>query len=286
MSDSDGPDTPGQQVTIPRSRERSLRAGDGFEYRVLIAWPSEPPPPAGYPVIYLLDANATFATLVETIRTRSSRSASTGVLPALVVGVAYPVDGPYDRERRRFDFSTCAPPQSDDEAAQIRETGGAPEFQDFLENTLRPAVARDFHTDPARQTLFGHSLGALFVLETLIRSPGSYSDYVAISPSVWWAREKVLAGAGDYARSGADARVVIAVGEYEEELAPWQRPSDKAALERLQQRRSNRRMVSDAGAVARALGSNVHFTMVPGEDHSSVVTTVLGGVLRVVLAPR
>lgn len=286
MSDSRGSAIPGQQVVIPRSQERSLRADDGFEYRVLIAVPSVPPPPAGYPVIYLLDANATFATLVETIRTRASRSASTGVLPAIVVGVAYPVDGPYDRERRRFDFSSSAPPPSDSESAEIRRTGGALAFQAFVEESVRSEIARDFPVDPSRQVLFGHSLGALFVLQALLRSPGSFSDYVAISPSVWWAREEVVAGAQKLADKGLEATVVIAVGEYEQEIAPWQRPPDQAVLERLRQRRNDRRMVDDAAAVAAALGSSASFLLVPGEDHSSVVTTALSAVLRTVLAPR
>lgn len=278
-------------VTLPRSEERRMFAEDGGEHRVLVAWPSEPPPPDGYPAIFLLDANASFATLVETVRTRSSRTANTGVVPAVVVGIGYPVDGPYDRERRIFDFTEAPPEQEPGDARPVTRTGGAAAFQTFLDRTLRPAIASDFLLDPSRQTLFGHSLGGLFVLQSLIRAPDSFSSYVSISPSVWWARERLLADAASLSNTGSASKVVISVGEYEQDLAPWQRPTDPAELERLERRRARRRMVDGAQAVASVLrgepghGLDVTFDLVPGEDHSSVVPIAMSRALRVVLAP-
>ena len=38
----------------------------------------------------------------------------------------------------------------------------------------------------ARATLFGHSLGGLFVLETLRADPTLFARWVAVSPSLWW----------------------------------------------------------------------------------------------------
>ena len=43
----------------------------GREYRIFIAEPMGPPPEGGYPVLYSLDANATFGTLAEAIRLQS-----------------------------------------------------------------------------------------------------------------------------------------------------------------------------------------------------------------------
>lgn len=278
-------------VALPRSEERRMCAEDGGEYRVLVAWPSEPPPPSGYPAIFLLDANASFGTLVEMVRARSSRTANTGVVPAVVVGIGYPVDGPYDRERRTFDFTEAPPEQEPGDVRPVSGTGGAVAFQAFLDRTVRPAIAADFPLDPARQTLFGHSLGGLFVVQSLVRAPDSFGSFVSISPSVWWARERLLADAASLANTGSPAKVVIAVGQYEQEIAPWQRRLDPGEQERLERRRAARRMVDGARDVANVLrgepghGLDVTFDLVPGEDHSSVVPIALSRALRAVLAP-
>ncbi|MBW7460240.1 alpha/beta hydrolase, partial [Paenibacillus sepulcri] len=57
------------RVTIPRTVQRVMHSRDGrSEYRICVAYPGEEAPPAGFPVIYLLDANAVFGTMVETMR--------------------------------------------------------------------------------------------------------------------------------------------------------------------------------------------------------------------------
>lgn len=278
---------------LPRTDVRTMRAANGAEYRVLVAWPAEPAPPAGYPTIYLLDANATFGTLVEAVRTRSRRPESTGVAPALVVGVGYPVDEPYDRARRTFDF-TAGPPAlgGGPESAPRHATGGAEQFRAFLEQVLVPAIERDFAADPARRALVGHSLGGLFVLETLLADRHDerrvFRGHVAVSPSLWWDRDRLLAGAERLARDGADVDVVLSVGEYEETLAPWQTFGGREEAERVARRRAERGMVSDLRALADRLaagaerGVRVWHETIAGEDHASVVPVALGRALRVV----
>ena len=47
--------------TLPRSAEQVVQAAGGETYRILIAWPEAPPPPAGYPILYVLDGEDNFA---------------------------------------------------------------------------------------------------------------------------------------------------------------------------------------------------------------------------------
>jgi len=310
-------------VTLPRSELRCFavesRAGcgagggagstadGGDEWAVFIAWPEEPPPPAGYPVVYLVDANATFATLVESIRMRARRASSTGVAPAVVVGIGYPAHVPHDRERRAYDLTSAPPspsmldtetsryagePPRPSKASSFGRTGGAARLRAFLARELIPAVERDFPVDAARRSLVGHSLAGLFVLETLFADPRSFAAYVAISPSVWWDRERLLTGADAVAASGVAADVLLSVGEYEREPAPWQLGGDPAALAGLRRRRAQRRMVETTRELARRLAAapegrmRVRYDVLAGEDHASVVPVALGRALRVVLAPR
>lgn len=279
----DSPDaSPFPPVSLPRSEVRDLVSRSGREYRVFVARPAGPPPPGGFPVLYLLDANATFATVVEAIRLRAPRPEVTGVVPTVVVGIGYPVEGPYDRVRRTLDFT---PPGSAEPG-----TGGADDFLAFLTRELAPEVERSTGADPARRILFGHSLGGFFVLRTLFTAPGAFRGYVAASPSTWW-DARALEDAGRIrdrlARSPDELRVMIGVGEYEQSLAPWE--VGVPGSERTEARRRTRAMVDGARAVAQRLSAldhprlRVHFECFPGEEHASAVLRTIGRSLRFVL---
>jgi|CXWL01.1.fsa_nt_gi predicted alpha/beta superfamily hydrolase len=70
-------------------------------------------------------------------------------------------------------------------AAELPEAGGAADFRAFLQREVIPFVETHYRTGP-RRTLIGESLGGLFVVDTLLRQPELFHDYIAISPSLWW----------------------------------------------------------------------------------------------------
>ena len=264
-------------VAIPRSASRVLCGSDGQSYVLHLAWPSEPPPAVGYPVIYALDGNAVFGTMVETIRLRSRRADATGVVPAVVVGIGYEIDGPYDRERRARDYTP-------------ERAGGADVFRRFIEHDVKPAVQASLPIDPMRQTLFGHSLAGLFVLHTLLVTPRAFETYIAVSPSIWCDRSGLAAAIDDVESDAGqplrDARVMLTVGEYEQVLAPWQ-SGDEA--EDIARRRRERRMVDDARDLSVRLAGLVRhaaFDLFAGEDHASTVTVSISRSVRFCLDPR
>ena len=81
--------------------------------------------------------------------------------------------------------------------------GGSADFRRFIAEEVVPFVESNFRTD-GRRTLIGESLAGLFVVDTLLRQPALFHDYVAISPSLWWNREELgnraaeLLNGGDY----------------------------------------------------------------------------------------
>ncbi len=251
-------------VTLPRSEVRTfVSSATGREHRVFIAWPDSPAPATGFPVIYVLDANAWFSTVVETNRVLAGRPEGTGVRPAIIVGLGYPIESPFDNARRTADYT--AP--------------GADAFLGFIENEVKPAVARDYSIDPAQQTLLGHSLGGHFVLRVLFTAPSSFSNYIALSPSIWWHDRALLANESALvSRLAATApaaptrRVFLSAGEYEQ----FPDPARSASADRLAKLEKNR-MVDNArelaGRLAALSGAPLHvtFTVFPGENHGSVV---------------
>jgi len=247
---------------------------NGDEYRVFAAAPEGEPPADGWPVIYLLDATGSFATCVEALRRMSRRPDATGVSPAVIVGLS--ANTGYDVARRQRDYTTVRP-----DTAASGEHGMADVFLDFLESEVKPAVAGRFAVDPSRQTLCGHSLAGYFVLWALVTRPQAFRNYAAISPSIWWDKEALLAGASGLRENAA--RAFLTVGEWEGELPPWQR--NAPGSESVRARRKARGMVEGTGEVAARLESalgagNVGFLLLPEEDHASIISTAMPRVLR------
>lgn len=275
-------------VALPRSQEDTLVV-DGRPYRIFTAWPAEPPPAEGFPLFYVLDANAAFATLVEAIRMRSHRADATGVGPAVVVGVGYPGDGPYMADRRTYDFTQ---PGSGDLPAggdghPPAAVGGATRFLQMLAGEVTALVTARHAVDLGRRTIVGHSLAGYFALQTMVTTPAAFETYVAISPSIWWDRDGLMAGAAALAAAGTRVQVRITVGEYEQRLAPWQ--AGRPPVGTVAERRLDRRMVDHArefaAMVSRSRAARVEFDELEREDHASVVPRSLSEGLRFAFAP-
>lgn len=302
MPDSEGDmNTDPQPFHVPGVRVHVIRSPfDGFAYRIFIAQPEQPPPDTGYPAIFLLDANATFMATVESLRMRVRRQASTGIVPAVVVGIGYDTDDAYDTARRRYDFSREVIPPTEigtstasAKAASVPATGGAATMARLIDDVVRPLAARAAPLDPSHQTLIGHSLGGCFVLSQLVQNPAAFESYIAISPSVWADEDWLLAHAATLnERLPTDMpprRALITVGEFEQTLAPWQ--TELSNPERVLAMRQKRAMRDKAHNLARRLGVNdpdrliVRFEELPGEDHSSSALVGISRGLRFALWP-
>lgn len=278
-----------QPLIMPGASARTICSPfDGAPYRIFIALPEQPPPDKGYPAIFLLDANATFMSTVESLRMRARRQASTGIAPAVVVGIGHDTDEAYDTHRRRHDFARVIRQPDDPDTAV---PGGAGTLTRLIEEVVRPLAASLAPLDPARQALIGHSLGGCYVLSRLVETPASFESYVAISPSIWADEAWLTAQAvtlGDRLPEGViPRRVLITVGEFEQTLAPWQ--ADLPDPARVLAMRRARAMRDKAHAFARRLSEGrasrliVRFEELAGEDHSSSALVGIGRGLRVAL---
>jgi len=291
------PQTPAPRpATLPRTAVREVPSPDGHVYHVLLAWPGEAPPPEGYPVIYVLDANAVFGTLVETIRMRSRRPDVTGVVPAVVVGIGYPAEQPSQRARRTRDYTPGPSLGMDEESGGVPEgeTGGAAAFIQWIEQRLKPEVESLLPIDRSRQTLLGHSLGGYFALQVLLSEPDAFQRWVAASPSIWWDEDRLREGLPALARwlaeSPRELRVMLTAGEFEQSLAPGEADSPRAV--QTAARRASRRMIDSARELAARLsalpaagGSRVEFALFEGADHASSLLRTVDRCLRFVLEP-
>lgn len=253
-------------VTLPHTRQLDLRSrAKARSYRIFVALPDAPPPPDGYPVLYLLDGNALFPAAALMARAQARRSAATGVSPGIVVGIGHATDALHDGPARAFDYTPPAPGLS-------AKHGGGDAFLDFVERELQPLLAREFPVDPRRSTLFGHSFGGLLALHALFTRPGLFSGYVVASPSIWW-NDRFILGERDAFAARAQpparqARVLITVGSREQTPSPGV-SAERAALQRERsQVDAARALALDLGRLE-AAGLQVTFRVLEGENHGS-----------------
>lgn len=272
-------------LSLPRATVHQLRSPvDGAEYAVFLALPDTPAPPDGFPAIITLDANATFFTMVESVRARAHRAGSTGVEPAVVVGIGYPGDGPYDTSRRFYDF-TQAHSQTPG-----RATGGAAAMAELIDIAIKPFLAQHAPVNMERLALFGHSMAGYFVLTRLLLQPDSFQTYLAASPSVWWDQGWLLEQSELLAPRlpvTQPRRLLVSVGEFEQPLAPWQQNIPHA--DEITRRRQERGMIDRARDFTRQLsrlsGDRLiaRFEELPDEDHASSVPTAISHGVRFAL---
>jgi predicted alpha/beta superfamily hydrolase len=65
-------------------------------------------------------------------------------------------------------------------------TGGAEKFLSFFRDELMPYVINKYNAKSKGHTLYGGSLGGLFVVYAFLNEPDLFTSYIAIDPSLWW----------------------------------------------------------------------------------------------------
>jgi len=129
-----------------------------------------------YPVIYLLDGSADedfihIAGLVQFCNFEWVNS-----LPkSIIVGISN-----VDR-KRDFTFPTTIEPDKID----YPTTGGSEKFIDFIAKELQPYIDKNYKTNSSKM-LVGQSLGGLLATEILFKKNNLFSQYIIVSPSLWW----------------------------------------------------------------------------------------------------
>lgn len=204
----------------------TLESRDGQRhYRIDLAIPRRAAPPAGYPVLYMLDGNAALAALRENWLAELDRHG-----PPLLVMIGYASDLYFVPAARTYDYTPAASSGAPlfDDAERQRPAGGAAQFRALLETRIKPQVEARVAVDRRRQGLWGHSYGGLFVLDTLFSSPQSFQNYVAVSPSLWWQSGLLLQGERQLAADARARLLVLRGGRESRPRQPGELPAERA----------------------------------------------------------
>lgn len=171
------------------------------------------------PVIYLLDGSAheDFIHIVGLVQFLTMIEA---MPPTIVVGIAN-----VDR-KRDFTFPTTVAKDKQD----FPTTGQSAAFIQFLQAELVPYIKSQYRTNNTT-TVIGQSLGGLLATEILLKNEHLFSNYVIVSPSLWWNNESLMTLAKEHAMQFPH-KVYIAVGGKEHKVMRKDAKELKAILEK------------------------------------------------------
>lgn len=207
LENADEKSDQGINTAQPRNEE-TIKAGKKHEngeirrYRLFIAVPEKPAPREGFPLVLLLDGNTTFKPAI--------RQAP----DAVIVAIGYSTDEKKEIVKRRFyDLTSYAPADKIPlrEGMETPKTGGEEEFRSLIENRILPEILMELPVNRANVTLFGHSLGGLFVMKSFLSAEShGFSTYCAADPSIWWNGHEFMEKLAAYNKpEGLKSRLLI-----------------------------------------------------------------------------
>ena len=138
-----------------------------------------------YPVVYLLDGELFFSSVVGMIQSLSSAY----VCPEMIVIGILNTDRTRDLTPTHMDSWQVMGLVLDSDVC--KNSGGGEKFISFIEKELIPYIDSLYPTASYR-ILIGHSFGGLTVMNTLIYHPNLFKAYVAIDPTMSWDNQKLL----------------------------------------------------------------------------------------------
>jgi predicted alpha/beta superfamily hydrolase len=208
-----------EPFTVPHAEALEIVSAEDLAYRLAIGFPpSYGAADRAYPVLYVLDADVWFCTVLETARVRA-RSGEVGEI--VVVGIGYPLGTSFGEwsARRMYDFTAEGWDLDSAAAQQIQavmeglgetlELGGVESFLRFMTDVVQPLVADRYRIDQADQAILGHSAGGNLVGHALFTAPGAFTKYLAGSPAFVLSGWGVLRLAQEYAQSHDDLEAVV-----------------------------------------------------------------------------
>lgn len=128
---------------------------------------------ARYDVLYVLDGGNWNTSLIKNIQHFVEGE---GYMPPTIIVSVLGIDRNLDLTPTRL--------------SGWKTSGGATNFLNFITTELIPYINKKYPSN-GDNTLWGHSLGGLFVVNALLTQPTAFKSYIAVDPSLWWDKEYI-----------------------------------------------------------------------------------------------
>jgi predicted alpha/beta superfamily hydrolase len=148
--------------------------GEKRDIEVYVPQEASSDPKARFETLYVLDGDWNAKLVAGTV----DFMRQVGFLPPLiVVSIKHHIDASGRNTRDR----DLTPTRIESEP----DTGGAPQFLQFLTQELVPYVEAHYPCNGVK-SIHGHSYGGLFLFYVLMNDPGAFDGYLILDPSLWW----------------------------------------------------------------------------------------------------
>lgn len=180
-------------------------------YLVRLWTPHASAPKDGYPLLIMLDGDWVHPSICKAIQSNHE-------LPFAIASLGFHLDRPLARQRRTFEYTPVppAPHRAIDPRRPTWKVGGALQLQQFIQQQLIPNLSHQLSLNLNKTGLYGHSYGGLFVLYSLLTTPGAFGHYIAASPSLWWYRPFMQELASTLSTSPRPIQIDLLIGEQEQ----------------------------------------------------------------------
>jgi predicted alpha/beta superfamily hydrolase len=139
----------------------------GQKRYIQVVLPQKSNPAKKYDVLYVLDGDGNTKLASDVQRFLEDEAY---MPPIIIVGVLN-IDRNHDLTPVHID--------------ENKTSGGGDKFLDFLKDELIPYINKTYPSD-GENTIFGHSLGGLFVMYALLNEPQTFASCIAADPSFWY----------------------------------------------------------------------------------------------------
>lgn len=203
---------------------QQVKNRDGKPYELTITLPPDYQPENEYKILYYLDA-WWLKDLVPgcyRLKSLSNKSTENNLDELILVGISSIGNDEDWNRQRNMDFT----PSKSSLKLSIKQgnvelndktTGGAEEFLRFLEDEVIKSVEGKYKVNSSSRGILGHSFGGLFGFYAYLNSPGLFSNYILISPAIWWNQSELLVNK-EYLSKGKRVNMFIAVGTNEAKM--------------------------------------------------------------------
>ncbi len=194
-------------------------ADNKIDYQLYVHVPAEcQKPNAQCKTVYMLDAEYSFALSAQIVTHLSNRGR---IPPVISVAIAY-LDKSQYRNNRTRDYTPFFVGSGGYGKQAQRYSGGGAAFLKVIEQEIIPYVENNYPASVDDRTLVGHSYGGLFALYAWLWSPELFSNYIIVSPSLWYGEKQALRTVRETCESSSfdgSRNMYLAVGEYEEQAS-------------------------------------------------------------------
>lgn len=204
-------------LVLPNTQVRKIYSENTKQtYSIYVSLPAGyyEDPNKKYPSIFVLDADYAFALTKQISEHLSDRGR---LKESIIFGIAY--DGPLNyRANRTRDYTPSFVATGGYGEEFQKYSGGGPKFADFIEKELLVYLSEHFRLS-SQKIIVGHSFGGLFNSFMMLTRPYVFSDYVIVSPSLWYDESSIFKEIDSFKKGKSDSiSAFFAIGALENSM--------------------------------------------------------------------